>query len=47
MCKQMSSKPSKVTDKLIPNKTNIYKKDLALNTPQGLVCHEAPTNLQK
>ena len=48
VCKQMSFNNSfkdKFTYKLFTYKSCIYKQDMRLNNPQGLLCHKTPTNL--
>ena len=46
VCKQMSSDSSKnVTYKLFAYKLYMYKQDLALDYPPGLICHESQPNL--
>ena len=44
----MNSFKNKITYKLFANKSNIYKQDLALNNPQGLIIHKStsqPTSI--
>ena len=43
MCSKNTFK-NKVTRKVIAYKSNIYKRDLILNNPQGLIRHKTPTS---
>ena len=36
---------NKLTNKIFPYRSYIWKQDLALNNPQGLIYHESPKKL--
>ena len=40
----LSSFKNKVTNKSFDYESKLYKQDLALDNPQGLICHKTPNN---